>query len=359
MKQILSGSTIGIIGGGQLGRMLCIEAVKLGYNTITFCPKTSEPAPAEQVSSKIIYANYDDKKALKEFSSLCDIVTFEFENIPSESIKFVENIVTTSPSSKVISIAQNRVKEREFFNKNNLPCHKYKYISSSQEALNFLNNNNLEKAIIKTADFGYDGKGQIRIKKSDNIEEIWSKSDFKHAVIEEFVSFKKEISVIIARNENGGFSTLPIGENIHQNGILKESIIPANIEKCTKDKAISIAKEISNLLNYVGVMAVEFFVLENGDLYINEIAPRVHNSGHWSLDGCVTNQFEQHIRTICGITFGDTELTVNKVTMKNIIGLEMNDIQGYYNAPNCKIHIYNKTEIKEGRKLAHVNILEI
>lgn len=357
MKKILPGSTIGILGGGQLGRMLCIEAAKLGYKTVTFCPESSEEAPAEQVSSDIIYADYDDKDALKSFAEKCDVVTFEFENIPYESVEFVESIVAVHPSSKVIKVAQNRARERDFFKSNNLPCHKFQYVSSAEEVQAFMSDNGLNKVIVKTADFGYDGKGQMRISAGDDVVSMWNESGFHSAIAEEFVNFEGEISVILARNEAGHISILPIGDNIHQNGILVESIVPANVSENVKSKAVDVAKEISNILEYVGVLAVEFFVLESGDVYINEIAPRVHNSGHWSLDGCVTSQFEQHIRTITGLSFGATDLLSQKVVMKNIIGLEMNDIHKYYDQPNCKVHNYNKPAIKEGRKLAHVNIL--
>lgn len=358
MDKILPGKTIGILGGGQLGRMLCIEAAKLGYKTITYAPRKEESAPAEQVSSKTIYAEYEDHESLKNFANQCDVITFEFENIPAETIKICESIAVTHPSSQAIYIAQNRNRERSFLKDNGLPSHKFKYISSAEEATEFLNSNGLEKAVIKSADFGYDGKGQVRITRGDNVEDKWQKSGFDNAVIEEFVKFQKEISVIIARKKTGEISVFPIGENIHENGILKRSIIPANINEIIRQDAIEIAEKIALKLEYVGVMGAELFVLENGKLYVNEIAPRVHNSGHWSLDGCATNQFEQHIRAICGLEFGDTKILCKEIIMENIIGSDMNNIEKYYDQPNCKIHHYNKSEIKEGRKLAHVNILK-
>ena len=355
-KIILPPKTIGILGAGQLGRMIAISAASLGYKIISYCPKRSdEIAPAEQVSNKIYYNDYDDFKSLEKFSNECDIVTFEFENIPVESVEFLERKGKVRPNSNSIFIAQNRLRERVFFTENNLPTHKFFHLRSPEDLKKAFEENNLSKAILKSSAFGYDGKGQAKISKNDNFEEVWNDLAFEDVVMEEFVNFEQEISVILARSVTGEIKIFPIGQNIHESGILKKSILPSNVSDATKDKAINCAKEIAEKLDYIGVIAVEFFVLEDGNISINEIAPRVHNSGHWTNDFCITSQFEQHVRAICGLPLTSTEMICNKVEMINLIGEDVNNIEKFYQEENTKVHLYGKELIKSGRKLGHVN----
>jgi 5-(carboxyamino)imidazole ribonucleotide synthase len=349
-------STIGILGGGQLGRMLAISAADMGYKIITLTPKNGEEAPAAQVSNEVIYAEYEDIEALKNFADKCDVVSFEFENIPASSVEFLEKITKVRPNSSAIYLTQHRLRERNFLKHNNFPTHRFWEIETF-ENIEKAFSENLEKAVLKTASFGYDGKGQKIINKGENYQKIWEECKFGKAVLEEFVPFKLEISVVLARSVSGDIEVFPIGQNIHRNGILKTSIIPANISDSVKNNAINIAKNIADKLQYIGVMGVEFFVLENGEILVNEIAPRVHNSGHWTMDGCNISQFTQHIRAICGMNLIKAEMLYKKVEMENLIGEEIFDIEKHLKNNQARLHIYGKQTAKEGRKMGHVNLL--
>lgn len=349
-------TTIGILGGGQLGRMLGLAAINMGYEIITYTPKNGEKAPAETVSSEIFYNEFDDKKALSEFAKKCDIVTFEFENIPHETVKLIEGITTVRPNSNAIFQTQHRLRERNFLKKNKFPTHRFWEIKTAADIEKAFKNS-LEKAVLKTAAFGYDGKGQRIIKKSEDYKKIWAECKFGLAVLEEFVPFEKEISVVLARDVKGNVEIFPIGQNIHKNGILKTSILPAKISATTKKQAVDVASKIAKKLNYIGVMAVEFFVLKNGKILVNEIAPRVHNSGHYTQDACNTSQFTQHIRAIVGLPLIKPKLVYKKAKMENLIGDEIFDAIKFKQNPNARVHLYGKTEVKPGRKMGHINFV--
>ncbi len=356
---ILPPSTIGILGGGQLGRMLAMSAANMGYKTLCLTPQNSEPAPAEQVCNEIIYADYTDESALKDFANKCDLVTFEFENIPAKSLEFLEKLKHVHPSSKAIYNTQNRSRERNFLKDNNFPTHRFRQCNSAEDIKSALDDFKIEKAILKTTDYGYDGKGQVKINKNENIEEAWKNSKFSSAILEEFVDFDFEVSVILARRQNGETEIFPIGRNIHESGILRSSEIPITLSDKTSDKAIEVANSIAEKLGYIGVMAVEFFVLKGGDIYVNEIAPRVHNSGHWTMDGCNVSQFDQHIRAICDLPLIKPRVIYPHIRMENIIGEDIQKLSYYYSRLDTKVHLYGKREIKSGRKLGHVNFISV
>lgn len=349
--------TIGILGGGQLGRMTAIAAANMGFRVNTYTPKTGEQAPAEQVSNQIFYGEYDDEKQLKKFADSVDIITLEFENIPEKTLSFLEKLKPLCPNKNAVYIAQNRLREKTFLRDNNIPTAEFAQVLSAEAAAKEFKNFKNGKAIIKTSQFGYDGKGQAKIKRGDNIELIWEQNQFTNAIIEEFVEFSSEISVVLSRREDGELIIFPIGQNTHGNGILDTSMVPAAISADTKKQAEKIATNIANLLDYVGTMAVEFFVLAGGKLLVNEIAPRPHNSGHWTMDGCITSQFEQHVRAICGLPFGSVEMNCKKCEMINLIGEDIFEIGEYIVLPNAKLHLYGKQDAKAGRKMGHVNLL--
>jgi len=354
MKTINPGATIGIIGGGQLGKMSAEAAKKLGYNTHIFCPKDGEPATL--VSDKKTIAEYNDLSALEKFSNDVDVISFEFENIPAKSVEFLERTNIVRPSWKVLEISQNRVKEKTFIKNIGIKVAPFYEIKNENDLENAVNDIDAQKAILKTTELGYDGKGQITLDKNSDTKEIWKKINTNEAILEEFVPFDAEISVIIARNTNGEKSSFPPARNIHKNGILDISIAPADIDALIQRNAISIAEKIADSLDLNGLMAVEFFVVGD-ELYVNEIAPRPHNSGHWTMDGCQTSQFEQFIRAVCGIPFGETKIIANKITMKNLIGEDVNNIEKM-NKENARVHLYGKKEVKSGRKMGHINYVE-
>jgi len=359
MKQFLPGATIGILGCGQLGRMIAVSAAMMGYKTIAYGPRREgEIAPCEQVCSDIIYAEYDDYEKLQEFAASCNLITFEFENIPAETVKYLEKITTVRPGHDAIFLTQHRLRERTFLATSGFPTHRFWHVKSPEDIRKAFKQD-MKKGVLKTAYFGYDGKGQKIINTEAEADDIWKELKFSEAVLEEFVPFIKEISVVLARTinkETKEIEVFPIGENTHTSGILIKSEIPARLEDKTRQKAVDVAKAIAEKLKYIGVMAVEFFVLPNGDVFVNEIAPRVHNSGHWTLDGCSVSQFEQHIRAICGLPLAAARLLTPTV-MDNIIGDDIKKVPDYMQNKNANIYLYGKTKVKAGRKLGHVNII--
>jgi 5-(carboxyamino)imidazole ribonucleotide synthase len=342
---------IGIIGGGQLGRMICFAAHKMGFSTVVF--SDIDNSPASFVTNETIIADYLNQEALKKFASQIDIATFEFENIPYETINFLSSHVEVCPSSEILRVTQNRLLEKNFLNSIGIKTAEYAEITNLSDL-----QNNLEKfgkAILKTATMGYDGKGQFVLKHSSESEEAWSKAKNHKLILEKFCPFDSEISVMVARSKSGEIAAYEPLTNIHKNGILDESHYPAKISNTLKIKACELAKKIALELNLVGILAVEMFVIGD-ELMVNELAPRPHNSGHFSMDAAVTSQFEQLIRAITDLPLGSTRFH-SCGQMKNLIGDEINDLEKFYQNPNAKIHLYGKSEAKEGRKMGHVNIL--
>lgn len=350
---IKPGSTIGIIGGGQLGRMTAVAASELGYKVHIYTDKKN--SPASHVAYKTTVADYEDKKALAKFAKSVDVVTFEFENIPHESVKILEETVPVRPGWKVLHIAQHRIREKDFMNSIGVGTAPYRKVKNADDLAKAYNEIG-PKCILKTVELGYDGKGQQVIDENSDLKAVWKKLGVKTAILEGMVEFTKEISVITARTENGSLASYVPVENIHKSGILDVTIAPAEIERNIAEKAWQIAHNIAESLNLVGMVAVEMFLTKKGELLVNEIAPRPHNSGHWTMDACITGQFEQLVRAVCGLPLGNTYYMTSAV-MKNLIGDDIKLYKEFINDPDCKVHIYGKKETRAGRKMGHVTHL--
>jgi 5-(carboxyamino)imidazole ribonucleotide synthase len=352
---ILPGATIGIIGGGQLGRMLAVAASTLGYKTHIFTPE--QDSPASHVATFTTIAPYNDAKALEEFANAVDVITFEFENVPHESLEMLESKKPVCPSAHVLKISRNRLREKTFINEQGIPTASFAKVTSVKElkdaamAVRF-------PAILKTTELGYDGKGQITMRAGSDLRVTWDAINTSEAILESFVEFRMEISVIVARGKNGETRTYTPVQNIHKNHILDSTIAPAPINKALADKAEAIAVKIAKALHLQGLLAVEMFVSsEDDEILVNEIAPRPHNSGHWTMDAAITSQFEQAIRAVCGLPLGSTEMLCN-AEMKNLIGNEVKEWEKYLKDPHAKLHLYGKKEIRPGRKMGHVNFIK-
>lgn len=351
-KPLAPGATVGILGGGQLGRMLALAAARLGVKCHVFAPE--EDSPAFQVCAAHTIASYHDFGALEEFARRVDVVTYEFENVPGDTAAFLEQVAVLAPGSAALKTAQDRVDEKTFIAGLGIPVAPFAAVHGEAE---------LEAAIarigrpsiLKTRRFGYDGKGQAKIGERTSAAAAWAEIGKAPAILEGFISFDKEISVIAARGWDGTIAVYDVPENHHENHILRTSTVPADIAGKTADEARAMAGRIIAALDYVGVMGIEMFVAGTG-LIVNEIAPRVHNSGHWTQDACVVSQFEQHIRAICGWPLGSPERHSN-VVMHNILGAESANWAEYGASPNTGVHYYGKAESRRGRKMGHINVL--
>jgi len=346
-------SVIGIFGGGQLGRMSCFAAHQLGYRTVVF--SDIKNSPASFVTNQTIVADYLDKKALQKFADQIDIVTFEFENIPVAAIEFVAAQKPVYPSADVLKITQNRLHEKDFLNKIAIKTTDYFAINSLSDLKNGADKFS-NQAILKTATMGYDGKGQKVLQEQDDLTQIWESFANQQLILEKFVHFTSEISVIVARSIDGEISCYQPMTNIHKNGILDRSIYPSQISVKTALNGVEIAKKIVHKLDLIGILAVEFFVLGGGGLLVNELAPRPHNSGHFSMDASNTSQFEQLIRAISGLPLGDSEFHCQG-QMQNLIGEDVLQINGLLENKKAKLHLYGKDKISAGRKMGHINFL--
>ncbi len=361
-KMVEAGFTLGILGGGQLGRMSAMAAARLGIKVVIYCPEKN--SPASHVSSQTIIAKYDDLEALKIFSDKCDVISYEFENIPIETIDYLESLNQKNilPDKKLLNISQDRIKEKTFLNDNSISTTRWNYVSTIDDIKNTADAWKCNSFILKTTRFGYDGKGQIKSDINDlnnNIEllNFLEKSQDQALIMEDIVNFTCEVSVVVARDRLGKIETYGSMLNNHINHILHKTTIPATIPTDTEKLALTIAKSIANKVNLIGVLTVEFFVLECGGLLVNEIAPRTHNSGHWSIDACAVSQFENHVRTVCGLPVGSSARHSN-AQMINLIGSDIKKIDEYIGQPKTCIHLYGKTEVRDGRKMGHITFLE-
>jgi len=356
-KNLLPGATIGMLGGGQLGRMFTIAARNMGYKVIVLEPDTG--SPAGQLADQHIIAAYDDEAALMQMSDRCDVITTEFENIPAEVLTKLSESLPVHPSAAAVKIAQDRIVEKEFILSCGLLPVPYGVIKSESDIATAVKDISFP-AIIKTARFGYDGKGQLTVKSADEVEEAFKETGKVACVLEQRIDLDCEISVILGRNQKGDSNCFPVSENIHKDGILYQSICPANISEIIVEAAQAAAKRIADKLDYVGVLAVEFFVSKQGDLLVNEMAPRTHNSGHFTIDACVTSQFEQQVRMVCGLPFGDSNL-LSPVVMTNMLGdlwiskdqQNQPKWQNLFKNTATKLHLYGKAEARKGRKMGH------
>ena len=353
-KMIFPGQTIGIIGGGQLGRMMALSAKEAGYKIAVLEPTMD--SPCGQVADIRIVAPYDDEAALEELADVSDVITFEFENIDYEGLKRLTEIAYVPQGAELVRITQNRVTEKAAIVEAGCPVAPYIVAENYEELVKQIDKIGYP-SIVKTARGGYDGKGQQLLNSKEDLP--LAKELFEHAqcVAEGFVSFEKEISVIVQRNGQGETYCLPVGENIHVHHILHETIVPARIADETYMRAVEAAKKIADYLQLVGTLAVEMFVLENGEIVINELAPRPHNSGHYSIEACNVSQFGQHIRAICGWPLRVPKLMQPSI-MVNVLGQHVMPLSNSISKhPDWSIHLYGKTEAKVNRKMGHVTIL--
>jgi len=346
------GATIGILGGGQLGRMLSQAASRLGFNVVILDPE--ENSPAGRVSQGQIVAPYDDPNALNVLGRVAEVVTFEFENVPAESVRrLVEGGARVAPGAMALSTAQDRVEEKQFLNGVGATTVDFVPVDTLDDLIAGLDRLGVP-ALLKTRRDGYDGKGQVWVKSVRAAEEAWKTIGERPAILEARADFIRELSVICARGRDGSLAVYPLGENIHKGGVLKTTLAPAVVDAATQKRARAIAGAILTGLDYVGVMGVELFDLGRGDLRVNEIAPRVHNTGHWTQDGCVCDQFEQHIRAIAGWPLGPTRAHA-RIEMTNLLGHEVEQWAGLAARADARLHLYGKAEARPGRKMGHVN----
>ena len=348
------GATIGILGGGQLGRMLSVAASRLGLKTHIFEPG-AEP-PAGQVADRVTTAGYDDAAALRAFGTDVDVITYEFENIPTAALDILEALAPIHPGREALRISQDRLVEKEFIAGCGLAVAPHAAVYDLLDLTEAMAAIGLP-AILKTRRFGYDGKGQVRLNAPEEAAEALEALAGAPAILEGFVPFTREVSVIVARGQDGRVASYDPGENVHRDGILATTTVPAALDEDQRRAARAAAEILVRALDYVGVMGVELFVTEagpNAGLVVNEIAPRVHNSGHWTQNGCVIDQFEQHIRAVAGWPLGDGARHAD-VVMENLIGDDMDRVPALAADPGVALHLYGKRDVKPGRKMGHMN----
>jgi len=344
------GSTIGIIGGGQLGRMLSVAAARLGYRSHIFEPGANPPAG--DVAHAVTTAAYEDTEALRAFAEAVDVITYEFENIPTEALDLLQKVKPIRPGREALRISQDRLTEKDFLRDLGLATAPYADVPDAA-ALTAAMDEIGAPAILKTRRFGYDGKGQARIGSVSEAAAAFEELAGSALILEGFVDFSAEVSVIAARGLDGSVACFDPGENVHRDGILRTTTVPARLSAAQRTDAVLLAARILNALDYVGVLGVELFVTPQG-LVVNEIAPRVHNSGHWTQNGCAIDQFEQHIRAVAGWPLGDGQRQ-SDVRMENLIGDDLDRVPELAATPHAALHLYGKAEVKAGRKMGHVN----
>jgi 5-(carboxyamino)imidazole ribonucleotide synthase len=347
---IVPPATIGMLGGGQLGRYALMAARTMGYRTIVLEPDPL--APAGSIADVHLRAGYDDPDALRRLGDECAVVTTEFENPPAASLELLARRTRVAPSPSAVAIAQDRIAEKQFLADNGLPIGPYAVVdrADADPDLGY-------PAILKTARLGYDGKGQRLVADGAEMRAAWRTLGSVPCVLERALLFQTELSVVVARSAGGGFAAYPVAENRHVDGILDVSIVPAHVSRRLSDRAIGLAMAITDALSYVGVLAIELFVVD-GELLINELAPRPHNSGHWTLDVAQTGQFEQQIRAVCGLGLGDTSMTRPAATMVNLLGDLWDDGEpdwaSAFDDPRTALHLYGKAAPRPGRKMGHL-----
>lgn len=349
------GSTIGILGGGQLGRMLAMAAARLGLKTHIYSDEAD--APAFDVAHSRTMGSYADQDALARYAAACAVVTCEFENVPAETLEAAARVVHVFPQAKSFAVAQDRLAEKDFLTGLGVPVAPYVRVDTLEDLRAALPRVRVP-ALLKTRRFGYDGKGQILIRAADEMSAALEAIGHAPALIEGIVPFEREISVVVVRGQDGALQFYDAVENVHQGGILAISRAPAHIAQALAVEARTIAGKVAEALSHVGVLCVEMFECagETPDLIVNEFAPRVHNSGHWTLDACLTSQFENHIRAICAWPLGDTARHSDAV-MTNLIGSDVERWREFAAEPGTAIHLYGKTEARQGRKMGHITRL--
>ncbi len=359
---ILPGQTLGVLGGGQLGRMFAHAAERLGYRVHIFEP--AQDSPAGEVAAREFNAPYSDVETLSAFARSCAAVTYEFENVPVEPLWKIEKLTRLLPHWSVLEACQNRLREKHWLRKNSFPHVPFLEVEAGDDLAAAIRRIGLP-CVVKTADFGYDGKGQLKVTNDEGIARASEAFARQRSVVEKFIDFKCELSVIVARREDGAMKTFPVAENIHTKHILDFSIVPARVNAATLAEAELLSRAIAERIGLVGLLAIELFLTDRGEILVNELAPRPHNSGHWTLDACATSQFEQHVRALCGLPLGDTSV-VKPVVMVNLLGdawrptaagaVTEPDWSALLSEPNVKLHLYGKREPRIGRKMGHFTV---
>lgn len=356
LSPILPGATVGVLGSGQLGRMLALAARRMGYRVHTFSPGAN--TPTGQVADREVIGDYHDLDAVAEFASKVDVVTFEFENVPFEAAATAAEYGPVRPDGRVLHIAQHRQREKDFLSGAGFPTAPFEHVPDRATLTGAIERLGTP-CVLKTAGFGYDGKGQYVIQSADEADTAWSAIGAGEAVLEGFVDFESEVSVVAARGADGAFVHYGVVENRHRDHILDVSIPDAVLGPAVADEAIATARGVLEALDVVGVLCVEFFVGHDGTLRVNELAPRPHNSGHFSFDGCVTSQFEQQLRSVCGLPLGDTTRLAPSA-MVNLLGDLWADGTPSWTAaladPSLKLHLYGKADARPGRKMGHMTV---
>ncbi len=346
------GGTIGILGGGQLGRMLALAAARLGLKTHIYC--RDQNAPAFQVADRHTCGEFDDHGAVLAFAQVCNAVTFEFENIPARTIESIASVVPVNPGATALRITQDRLEEKNFIQSLGLATPRFAEVNNAGDARTLFGRFG-PRAVLKTRRFGYDGKGQAKPATADETADALAQFRGAPSILEAFIDFSFEASIVAARGMDGSFAAYDPPENLHEHHILRRSTVPGRLTAVQADEAKAIARKIADALGYVGVLAVELFALKDGGLLVNEIAPRVHNSGHWTIEACAVSQFEQHIRAVCGWPLGDPKRHADAV-MENILGAEAEAWESYAKRPGA-LHLYGKAEARPGRKMGHFTTL--
>jgi len=358
MKPILPGATIGVLGSGQLGRMFALAARRMGYRVHTLSPDSE--TPTGQVSDIEITAPYEDLDAVREFARNVDVVTFEFENVPADTVDVAAGTVPVRPAGAVLHVTQQRIREKTFLQRLGLPLPRFRIVRSLNDLLLAVAETGCP-SVLKTAGFGYDGKGQVVIHSADQAAAAWERLGRQDCVLEEFVDFERELSLVAARGVDGAFAHYDLVENRHRAHILDLSLAPAGVPQGIQAEAVEIARTVFDQLQVVGVLCVEFFLTRDGRLLVNELAPRPHNSGHYTLDACVSSQFEQQLRAVCCLPLASTRQW-QPAAMANLLGdLWVNGEPDWLAAcshPGVKLHLYGKLEARAGRKMGHLTALD-
>ncbi len=347
------GGTVGILGGGQLGRMLAMAAARLGLKTAIYAPE--KDSPAFQVCDVHVIGHYGDHDALRAFANSVDVVTYEFENVPGDAASVLSALKSVRPCPKALTVIQDRLAEKTFARNAGILTTPFAAVDSEvtlEQALKSVG----VPSVLKTSRLGYDGKGQRMVRSPQDLRKAWDELHRVPCILEGFVNFTRELSLVAARGLDGTIACYDLVENQHENHILRTTLAPAKANARLKSEARRIAERLLGAFDYVGIMAVEMFETDKGELLVNEIAPRVHNSGHWTIDGCTVSQFEQHIRAVCGWPLGDT-MRHSDAIMTNLLGDEIHTWKSLASQPACAVHHYGKSDAREGRKMGHVTRL--
>lgn len=353
-KLILPGQTIGIIGGGQLGKMMALSAKAMGFRVAVLDP--TEDCPCGQVADEQIVGGYDDLDKIDQLSKVSDVITYEFENIDADALGWLDKNAYVPQGTELLRITQDRIEEKQHIQEAGVRVAPYVVVTKTEDVADGIERLGMP-AVLKTARGGYDGKGQLVIRAVEDIAIAQTLVSQGRCVLEQWISFEKEISVIITRSTAGETVVFPVAENVHRDNILHQTIVPARISKQAEEKAVVAAKQIASALGLVGTLAVEMFLTKDDEIYINELAPRPHNSGHYSIEACETSQFEQHVRAVCGWPLGSTSL-LKPAVMVNILGEHQQPLLDRIpDLQDWKVHLYGKKEAKFKRKMGHVTLL--